>query len=131
MRLSPIPANSVKVKVDTERVSVILITPFWPKRAWLSTILQMAVQTILAALNLAGFTTAGSRVLPGCSQAKPHRLVSEEQLLGNKGLSEPLITTLLSSRKKVTRTIFTLRFGRSTILGVVRQIELWKILCQF
>lgn len=93
-------------KIQKESVSVILINLFWPKRAWFSTILQMAVKPLWQ-LTLTGFTTAGSSVLPRCSQAKPHRLVSEEQLLRNKGLSEPLVTFFLLESKVVIRTIYT------------------------
>lgn len=31
-------------KIQKERVSIFLITPFWPKRAWFSTVLQMAIK---------------------------------------------------------------------------------------
>lgn len=83
-------------KIQQEGVPVILITPFWPKRAWFSTILGMATRFCwhlplrqeVARLSFAAW-------------------YSLEQLLKNKGFLDCLVTTLLSSRKKVTRAIYT------------------------
>lgn len=59
-----------------------------------------------------GSPTSKGSAIPGtpsaskCQSAQADRLVTEEQLLKRRGFSDKLVSTLLNSRKKVTRGIY-------------------------
>lgn len=107
LRISSFPTYPVGVKEDTEGEGG--SNPNYSILAKEGMVFHHSTdgsQTILAAASPAGPAPTGSNTASGSGQSKPHGLVSEEQLLRNKGLSQPLVTTLLSSRKIVTRKIY-------------------------
>lgn len=62
--------------------------------------------TLLGASASEGPPNAGPPSSPKYPASQVDRLVTEEQMLKNKGLSDKLVSTLLNSRKEVTRAIY-------------------------
>ncbi|XP_040209599.1 uncharacterized protein LOC120940682 [Rana temporaria] len=63
-------------------------------------------KTSMEVASQEGPSNAGICVSPRNRQVTSKRLVSEEDILKNKGLSDKVVKTLLSSRKEVTRSIY-------------------------
>ncbi|XP_077346335.1 uncharacterized protein LOC143989955 [Lithobates pipiens] len=94
-------------RIQKEKVPVILITPFWPKRACFSTILGLTIKPCWHLPLRHDLLFSGPSKSSRSGQLGSHSLVSEKQLLRSKGFSSRLISTLLASRKRVTRVIYS------------------------
>lgn len=96
----------VLAKFRVDSTDLILIAPFWPKRPLVLNSSEFISEVSLEIVGQKWFAEAGIFLSPRPNIPQSDSLVSEEDLLRRRGLSEKLINSLLTSRIKVTRALY-------------------------
>ena len=96
---------------------MILVAPAWPRRPWYAEIIKDDSRKTLGSPTTLGLTIAGSDI-PSClTKSKFDGLAVETHILRKRGLSGPVLSTLVNARMPASRLIYylSLPIGRGRL----------------